>query len=33
MVKMYHFSRKSVSEINQPISIEELKEKESNKPK
>ncbi|AMY04484.1 hypothetical protein CD149_09515 [Staphylococcus condimenti] len=33
MVKMYHFSRKSVSEINQPISLEELKEKESNNQK
>lgn len=29
MVKMYHFSQRSVSEINQPISIGELEEKES----
>lgn len=33
MVKMYHFSQRSVSEINQPISIEELKDKESNNQK
>lgn len=33
MVKMYHFSQKSVSEINQPISIGELEEKESNNQK
>ncbi|AYU55548.1 hypothetical protein CNQ82_08770 [Staphylococcus debuckii] len=33
MVKIYHFSQRSVSEINQPISIEELKEKEANNQK
>lgn len=33
MVKMYHFSQKSVNEINQPISIEELKERETNNQK
>lgn len=33
MVKLYHFSQRSVSEINRPISIEELKEKESNNQK